>query len=148
MFGISPDAIILLTIVAAFGQTAVLGFTLFVFYKNLIVLKKHNEMTIERFTFQSNVEKYDLTLKFADWVKSELSDYLPYVIGDRNHDYLNKKEIKEHFDNIAENMIHLITSKIVFQSLMRDEIKKMYSTLENIDNNDIMIAKLRSLIKK
>ena len=147
MFGLTPDVIILLTIVAAFSQAVVLAVTLFVFYKNLVVLKKHNELTIQRFTFQSNVEKYDLTLKFADWVKSELSDYLPYVIGDTKHDYLNKEEIKEHFDNIAENMIHLITNKIVFQSLMRDEIKKMHSTLETIDANDIVISKLRTLLK-
>lgn len=148
MFGLTPDVIILLTIVAAFSQSVVLAVTLFVFYKNLVVMKKHNELTIDRFTFQSNVEKYDLTLKFADWVKSELSDYLPYVLGSQKHEYLNTREIKEHFDNIADNMIHLIDTKIVFKSLMRDEIKKMYSTLESIDTNDVIISKLRILLKK
>jgi len=147
MFGLSPDIIILLTIIAAFSQAIVLAITLFVFYRNLLVLKKHNELTIERFTFQSNVEKYDLTLKFADWVKTELSDYIPYVIGDIKHEYLSKDEIKEHFDNIADNMIKLIKDEVVFKSLMLDEIKKLLSTLEMIDNDDKHVAMLRLLLK-
>jgi len=147
LFGLSPDIIILLTIVAAFSQAVVLAITLFVFYRNLLVLKKHNELTIKRFTFQSNVEKYDLTLKFADWVKSELSDYIPYVIGDMKHEYLSKDEIKEHFDNIADNMMKLIKDEVVFKSLMLDEIKKMLSTLEMIDNDDKHVALLRLLLK-
>lgn len=147
MFGLSPDIIILLTIVAAFSQAVVLAFTLYVFYKNLLVLKKHNELTIQRFTFQSNVEKYDLTLKFADWVKSELFDWLPYVLGTVKHEHLTKDEIKEHFDNIADNMIKLIKDEIVFKSLMLDEIKKMSSTLEMIDNDDKHVALLRLLLK-
>jgi len=137
----------LLTIGAAFSQSIVLAITLYVFYKNLTVLKKHNQLTIKRFTFQSNVEKYDLTLKFADWVKSELSDYIPYVIGDMKHAYLSKDEIKEHFDNIADNMIKLIKDDIVFRSLMLDEIKKLTSTLEMIDNNDKHVAQLRLLLE-
>lgn len=147
MFGLSTDAIVLLTVVAGFSQASVLAITLFVFYKNLIVLKKHNELTINRFTFQSNVEKYDLTLRFADWIKSELSDYIPYIVGDTKHEYLSKDEIKEHFDNIAQNMIKLIKDNIVFKSLMLDEIKKMMSTLETIDNDDKQIAQLRLLLK-
>ncbi len=147
MFELTTESVIWLTILAAFSQSVVLGVTLFVFYKNLVVLKKHNELTIKRFTFQSNVEKYDLTLKFADWVKSELSDYLPYVIGDQPHQYLNKDEIKEHFDNIAKNMVHLVNDEIVFKSLMIDEIKKLYITLENIEKDDPMSAQLKSLIK-
>lgn len=143
-----PDFINTLTIVAAFSQTVALTFTLFVFYKNLVVLKEHNKLTIKRFSFQSNVEKYDLTLKFADWVKSELSDYLPYVIGDVNHDYLSKNEIKEHFDNIADNLIKLIKDDVVFKSLMLDEIKKMSSILETIDNDDKRVAQLRLLLSK
>ena len=136
-----------LTIAAAFSQSIVLAVTLFIFYRNLIVLKKHNNLTTKRFEFQSTVEKYDLTLKFADWVKSELSDYVPYIIGDAKHQYLSKDEIKEHFDNIAENMIKLIKDDIVFKSLMLDEIKKMLSTLENIDNDDKLVARLRLLLK-
>jgi len=148
MFGLSSDAVILLTVLAGFSQAVVLAITLFVFYKNLVVLKIHNELTIERFTFQSNVEKYDLTLKFADWVKHELSDYLPYLIGDQNHTNLTKDEIKEHFDNIADNMIKLITDKIVFKSLMLDEIKKLYLTLETYDKNDVKIVALKLLLEK
>lgn len=132
---------------AGYLQSIVLAVTLYIFYRNLLVLKKHNQLTIKRFTFQSNVEKYDLTLKFADWVKSELSDWLPYAIGDVQHEYLSKDEIKEHFDNIADNMVKLIKDDIVFKSLMIDEIKKMISTLEAIDNNDKQIARLRSLLK-
>lgn len=147
MFELSVNSVVWLTVIAAFSQSVVLAVTLFVFYKNLVVLKKHNELTIKRFSFQSNVEKYDLTLKFADWVKSELSDYLPYVIGDQKHVYLSKEEIKEHFDNIAKNMIHLVNDEIVFKSLMLDEIKKMYITLENIDEKDAMVMQLKSLIK-
>jgi len=137
----------LLTIGAAFSQAIVLAVTLYVFYKNLIVLKKHNTLTIERFTFQSNVEKYDLTLRFADWIKSELSDYVPYVIGDMKHEYLSKEEIKEHFGNITDNMIKLIKDNVVFKSLMLDEIKKMCSTLEMIDNDDKHVAQLRLLLE-
>lgn len=148
MFELSGNTIILLTVVAAFLQSIVLAITLYVFYRNLLVLKKHNDLTIERFTFQSQVEKYDLTLKFADWVKSELSDYLPYVIGDMKHEYLSKDAIKEHFGNISENMIHLIQKEIVFKSLMLDEIKKMLSTLEIIDNDDKYVAMLRLLLEK
>lgn len=147
MLEVDPTTIIWLTIIAAFSQSVVLAITLFVFYKNLIVLKKHNELTIQRFTFQSNVEKYDLTLKFADWVKSEHNDYLPYAIGDTKHAHLTKEEIKEHFDNIAKNMVHLINDKIVFKSLMLDEIKKMYLTIESMDKEDPMIIQLKSLIK-
>jgi len=148
MFELSGNTIILLTVVAAFLQSAVLAVTLYVFYRNLLVLKKHNDLTIERFDFQSQVEKYDLTLKFADWVKSELSDYLPYVIGDMKHEYLSRDEIKEHFGNISENMINLIQKEIVFKSLMLDEIKKMLSTLEIIDNDDKYVAMLRLLLEK
>ena len=124
MFGLSPDIVILLTIIAGFSQAVVLTITLYVFYKNLVVLKKHNELTIDRFTFQSNVEKYDLSLKLADWVKSELIDHLPYVVGDVKHEYLTKEDIEEHFENIATVMITLIDDHIVFKSLMTDEIKK------------------------
>ena len=147
MFEVDPDTIIWLTIIAAFLQSVVLAITLFVFYKNLVVLKKHNEMTIQRFTFQSNVEKYDLTLKFADWVKSEHNEYLPFAIGDSKHDHLTKDEIKEHFDHIAKNMVHLVNDEIVYKSLMFDEIKKMYLTIEIMDKEDPMIIQLKSLIK-
>jgi len=147
MLELDANNVILLTIVAAFSQSVVLAITLFVFYKNLVVLKKHNEMTIKRFTFQSNVEKYDLTLKFADWVKSEHNDYLPYAIGDVEHEHLTKGEIKEHFDHIAKNMVHLVNEEIVYKSLMFDEIKKMYVTLENMNKDDPAVMQLKSLIK-
>ena len=147
MFGLSPDAIILLTVIAGFSQAFVLAITLYVFYKNLVVLKKHNELTIERFTFQSNVEKYDLTLKFADWVKTELSDYIPHIHGNTPHEYLTKEEIKDHFDNIADNMIRLIKDEIVFKSLMRDEIKKMCTVLGALDKNNKHVVLLKLLLK-
>ncbi len=147
MFGLSPDMIILLTVGAGFSQAIVLSLTLFVFYKNLKVLKKHNELIIKRFTFQSNVDKYTLTLKFADWVKSELTDWLPYALGTIKHEFMSKDEIKEHFDNISLNMIKLINDDIVFKSLMYDEIKKMVSSLEIIDKEDVFIAHLNSMLK-
>lgn len=140
MFQLDSNSIIWLTIIAAFSQSVVLGFTLFVFYKNLVVLKKHNEMTISRFTFQSNVEKYDLTLKFADWVKSEISDWIPSLRGDKPDDYLSKDEIKAHFVSIGKNLIILVDDKIVFQSLLQDEIKKLYSVLNDFDE-EIPIVK-------
>ena len=145
MFDLDGNSVVWLTIIAGFSQSVVLGFTLFVFYKNLIVLKKHNEMTIERFSFQSNVEKYDLTLKFADWIKSELSEYVPYFIGDVKHGYLTHDEIKDHFHNISKNIITLTGGEIVFKSLMLDEVKKMYITLEHDDSNDVYAARLKLL---
>ena len=146
MFGLSPDVIVLLTVIAGFSQAGVLTVTLYVFYRNLLVLKRHNDLTIERFTFQSNVEKYDLTLKFADWVKSELQDYIPYIMGDVKNEQLTDKEIKDHFNNIAFVMIDLIDKDTVFKSLMHDEIKKMTIALETIDNDDKYVAKLRLLL--
>ena len=146
MFGLSPDLVILLTILAGFSQAVVLTITLYVFYKNLVVLKKHNELTIDRFTFQSNVEKYDLSLKLADWVKSELNDHIPYVIGDVKHEHLTKEDIEEHFENIASVMITLIDDKIVFKSLMTDEIKKMHMTIEQLDGDEIIIKSLKKLL--
>lgn len=146
MFGLSPDTIIMLTVVAAFSQATVLAFTLYVFYKNLLVLKKHNELTIDRFTFQSNVEKYDLSLKLADWIKSELSDYIPYLLGDSKHEDLTDGEIEEHFENIAMVMLKLINEKIVFKSLMTDEIKKMCMTIERLKGKEFIIKSLKELI--
>ena len=146
MFGLSPDLVILLTILAGFSQAIVLTLTLYVFYKNLVVLKKHNELTIDRFTFQSNVEKYDLSLKLADWVKSELSDYVPYVMGDAKHEHLTKEEIEDHFENIAEVMIKLIAEEIVFKSLMTDEIKKMHVTIEQLNGDETIIKTLKKLM--
>jgi len=146
MFGLSPDTVILLTIIAGFSQAIVLTLTLYVFYRNLLVLKRHNELTIERFTFQSNVEKYDLSLKFADWVKSELNDHLPYVIGNVKHEFLTKEDIEEHFENIATVMITLIDDQIVFKSLMTDEIKKMHMTLEMLKGNEVIIKSLKKLM--
>jgi len=148
MFGLSSDVIIMLTIIAAFSQSVVLSITLYVFYKNLIVLKKHNELTINRFTFQSNVEKYDLSLKLADWVKVELSDYIPYLLGDTKHEDLTREEIEEHFENIATVMLKLINEKIVFKSLMADEIKKMCITMERLEGSEFIIKSLRDQIKK
>lgn len=148
MFGLSPDAIIMLTVIAAFTQAAVLGVTLYVFYKNLVVLKKHNELTIERFSFQSNVEKYDLSLKLADWIKSELNDYIPYLLGDSKHADLSDEEIEEHFESIATVMLKLINDKIVFKSLMTDEIKKMCMTMERVKGTEFIIKSLKELISK
>ena len=147
-FGLSPDAVIMLTVIAGFSQAVVLGVTLYVFYKNLVVLKKHNELTIDRFTFQSNVEKYDLSLKLADWIKSELSDYIPYLLGDSKHEDLTDDEIEEHFENIAIVMLKLIKDKVVFKSLMTDEIKKMSMTIERLEGSEFIIKSLDELIIK
>lgn len=147
MWDLDPNMLQAFFIIAAFAEAMALGVTVIVLYKNFTIIKKQNEKMFKRFEFQSNIEKYNLTLKFADWVKSELSDWLPYAIGDVKHAFLSKGEIKEHFDNIAENMIHLIQKDIVFKSLMLDEIKKMTSTLESIDNNDKLVARLRLLLK-
>jgi len=147
MFGLTPDIIIMLTILAAFSQTVVLGVTLYVFYRNLVVLKKHNELTINRFTFQSNVEKYDLSLKLADWIKTELSDYIPYIIGDIKHADLSHDEIEDHFENIAAVMLKLVNEKVVFKSLMTDEIKKMCMTIERLKGSEFIIKSLKELIK-
>lgn len=146
MFGLTPEIIIMLTVIAAFSQTIVLAVTLYVFYRNLLVLKKHNELTISRFAFQSNVEKYDLSLKLADWIKTELSDYIPYVIGDIKHEDLTSKEIEEHFENIATVMLKLINEKVVFKSLMVDEIKKMCMTIERLNGSEFIIKSLKELI--
>ena len=146
MLNLSSDAIVLLTVIAGFAQAGVLTVTLYVFYKNLVVLKKHNELTIDRFTFQSSVEKYDLSLKLADWVKSELTDYVPYVVGDVNHEHLSKEEIEDHFENIASVMIKLIADEIVFKSLMIDEIKKMHMTIEQLKGDEVIIKALKKLM--
>ncbi len=146
MFGLTPDAVVMLTVVAAFSQSVVLLVTLVVFYKNLTVLKRHNELTLDRFDYQSKVEKYDLSLKFADWVKSELNEYIPHVQGDIPHPYLTKNEIKMHFTNIATNMIKLIGENIVFKSLMVDEIKKLHITLDSLEDGNPMVEELKKLI--
>lgn len=148
MWDLDPNMLQAFFIAAAFAEALALAVTVIVLYKNFKTIKDQNVTMFKRFEFQSNIEKYNLTLKFADWVKSELSDYLIYAIGDKEHDYLTKPEIKEHFDNIALNMINLIEDKIVFKSLMRDEIKKMSSTLETIDGHDVFISKLRELLKE
>lgn len=148
MFGLTPDTIILLTVIAAFSQSIVLLVTLIVFYKNLVVLRQHNVLTIERFNFQSDVEKYDLTLKFADWIKSELSDYLPHVDGNVTHGFLSKSEIKEHFNNIAVNTIKLVKTDIVYKSLMIDEIKKLHIILDRLEDDNPMVIELKKLIVK
>lgn len=135
-----------LTIAAAFSQSIILLITVFVLYKNLLTLKKQNEHTIKKFQFQSNVEKYNLTLKFADWVKSELSDYINYFLGTEKHAHLTQEEIKEHYDNIAVNMIKLINDDVVFKSLLTDEIKKMIGTLSSVDKDDQIIPKLKDLL--
>jgi len=147
MWELDPNLLQTFFIAAAFAEAIALTITVIVLYKNFKTIKAQNLTMFKRFEFQSNIEKYDLTLKFADWVKSELSDYLPYVLGTKPHDYLTKDEIKEHFDNIAYNMIKLVKEEIVFRSLMLDEIKKMTSTLEMIDKDDSRIEELKSLLK-
>lgn len=147
MWDLDPNMLQAFFIAAAFAEAVALTITVLVLYKNFRTIKSQNEKMFERFQFQSNIEKYNLTLRFADWVKTELSDYLPYAIGDGKHDYLSKTEIKEHFDNIAMNMIKLIKEDTVFKSLMLDEIKKMTATLETIDGHDVYVAQLRLLLK-
>ena len=147
MWELDPNMLQAFFIAAAFAEAIALAVTVLVLYKNFTTIKSQNNKMFKRFEFQSNIEKYNLTLKFADWVKTELSDYIPYVIGDTKHEYLTKPEIKEHFDNIAFNMIKLIKEETVFKSLMLDEIKKMSATLEAIDGHDVYIEQLRLLLK-
>lgn len=147
MWEIDPNMLQAFFILAAFAEAVALAITVIVLYKNFTTIKSQNVKMFKRFEFQSNIEKYNLTLKFADWIKSELSDWVPYVLGDVKHESLSKGEIKEHFDNIASNMVELVKDDIVFKSLMLDEIKKMISTLEIIDNDDRQIALLRLLLK-
>ena len=148
MWDLDPNMLQAFFIAAAFAEAIALTITVLVLYKNFRTIKSQNEKMFKRFEFQSNIEKYNLTLKFADWIKTELSDYIPYAIGDTKHQYLTKTEIKEHFDNIAMNMIKLIKEDTVFKSLMLDEIKKMTATLETIDGQDVYVAQLRLLLEK
>lgn len=147
MWEIDPNVLQTFFIIAAFAEAVALTITVIVLYKNFTTIRAQNNKMFKRFEFQSNIEKYNLTLKFADWVKSELSDYLPYIIGEGKHDYLSKEEIKGHFDNIAFNMVKLIKEETVFKSLMLDEIKKMRSTLEVIDGQDVYVLQLDELLK-
>ena len=85
MWELDPIMLQTFFIAAAFAEAIALTITVIVLYKNFRTIKSQNEKMFKRFQFQSNIEKYNLTLKFADWIKTELSDYIPYVIGDTKH---------------------------------------------------------------
>jgi len=137
---------VLLTILAAFSQSAVLGVTLFIFFKNLTAMKKHNEITSERFEIQSKVEKFTLTLKFADWIKTELSDYIMFLNSDQKNAFLSKQEIEQHFESIAKNVIDLVDKKTIYRELLLDEIKKLYVITKTYSKNEKMIINLNKLL--
>ncbi len=138
---------ILLTIIAAFSQSIVLAVSLFIFFKNLTAIRKHNEITSERFEVQSKIEKFTLTLKFADWIKSELNDYTLFLNSDQKHAYLSKKEIEIHFESIAKNIVELIEKKVIFRALLVDEIKKLFTVVNSFSQNKGLILSLKKLLK-
>lgn len=135
-----------LTIGAAFSQSGVLGITLFIFFKNLTAMKKHNEITSTRFDVQSKIEKFTLTLKFADWIKSELSDYLPALNGAIENAFLTKDEIQQHFESVAKNTTALIENNTIYRALLLDEIKKLFVVTNSYSKDELMLAKLRKLL--
>lgn len=132
---------------AAFAQAFVLGITLFVFYKNLREIRIINHVTQERFAIQSDIEKFTLTLTFADWIKSELSDYLHLLEGDVNDAYMSKLEVQSHFISIANNTIQLINSKIIYRSLLLDEVKKLSVIISSYSSNKKLLQDLKNILK-
>ncbi len=147
MFGLSADATIFLTVVAAFLQSAVLMGTIILFYKNLLELKKDNKINVQRFDYQKKTDKYSLSFDFADWIKEELEDYLPYVLGDKNHDVLSPKVIKVHFDNIAKNLVYVVENDLIYTSLIVDEIRKLSLAIQETEGSDDLSKELEKIIK-
>ena len=111
-------------------------------------MKKHNQITSSRFEIQSQIEKFTLTLKFADWIKSELSDYLPYLNSDEKNAFLTKEEIEYHFESVAKNTIKLIEEKTIHSNLLLDEIKKLYVVTKSYSEDKMMINGLEKLLLK
>lgn len=147
MFGLSPDATVFLTVVAAFLQSAVLIGTIVLFHKNLVELKKDNKINVQRFDYQKKTDKYSLSFDFADWIKEELEDYLPYVLGDSNHDMLSPKVIKVHFDNIAKNLVYVVENDLIYTSLIVDEIRKLSLAIQKTEGSDELSLLLENIIK-
>lgn len=144
---LDADFINMLMISASFSQAIVLGITLFVFYKNLREIRIINQVTQERFAIQSDIEKFTLTLTFADWIKSELSDYLHLLTGDNKDVYMSKQEVQSHFISIADNTIKLINSKIIYRSLLLDEVKKLSVIISSYSSNKKVINSLDMILK-
>ncbi len=144
---LDPDSINVLMIAASFSQAFVLGITLFVFYKNLREIRIINQVTQERFAIQSDIEKFTLTLTFADWIKSELKDYLHLLTGDNEDEYMSKQEVQSHFISIADNTIKLINSKIIYRSLLLDEVKKLSIIITSYSSNKKVINSLDMILK-
>jgi len=147
MFGLSPDATIFLTVVAAFLQSAVLIGTIVLFHKNLVELKKDNKINVQRFDYQKKTDKYSLSFDFADWIQEELKEYLPYVLGDQKHDALSERVIKVHFDNIAKNLVYVVENELIYTSLIVDEIRKLSIAIQKTDGSDELSILLESIIK-
>lgn len=137
----------LLLIASGFIEAAVLAVTVIVLTLNFNTIKNENKKIFKRLESQSNIEKYNFTFKIADWIKHEIDDYLPYIIGDQDHPSLDIIEIKTHFDYIVITMITLIKSEYINKSLMHGEIRKIISIFEIIDDGDVNIAELRMLLK-
>ena len=143
-----PDVINGLMISAAFAQAFVLGITLFVFYKNLREIRIINQVTQERFSIQSDIEKFTLTLRFADWIKSELSDYTHILTGVTSADvYMNKIEVQQHFISIANNTIKLINNKIIHRSLLLDEVKKLSVIISTYSVDKMLLHELDVILE-
>lgn len=147
MFGLTPDATVFLTVVAAFLQSAVLIGTIVLFHKNLVELKKDNKINVQRFDYQKKTDKYSLSFDFADWIKEELEDYLPYVIGDANHPVLSPKAIKVHLDNIAKNLVYVVSNDLIYTSLIVDEIRKLSLAIQETEGSDALSEELEKIIK-
>ena len=142
-----PETINALMITAAFSQALVLGITLFVFYKNLREIRIINQVTQERFAIQSDIEKFTLTLTFADWIKSELHDYTHLLTGDVVDAYMSKSEVQSHFISIAQNSIKLINNKIIYRSLLLDEVKKLSIIIASYSSNKKVMNDLERILK-
>jgi len=144
---LDPDSINALMIAASFSQAIVLGITLFVFYKNLREIRLINQVTQERFAIQSDIEKFTLTLTFADWIKSELSDYVHLLAGDKKDEYMSKIEVQSHFISIAENTVRLINNKIIYRSLLLDEVKKLSIIIGSYSSSKKVTGDLDNILK-
>ena len=75
-------------------------------------------------------------------------DCLPSLLADKPEGYLSKDEIKTHFVSIGKNLIVLVDDKIVFQSLIQDEIKKLHTVLNNFDKELSIVNALNKYLTK
>lgn len=67
---------------------------------------------------------------------------------DHPHPYLKKPKIRTHMQSIAKNMIKLIDDEIIFETLLVDEIKKLYLVLNSFKTQQIYVKKLKEILDK